>query len=108
MKATNLPVRKTKCATCPFLVGSKYAYLVANLSAASMQESRICHSTGTSAIMGRTGLPSFICRGSRDTQLHVMHALGVIAAPTDEAWNKQRASCGMKPQEVRNPKRRKR
>jgi hypothetical protein len=34
-----------------------------------------------------TGKPHLICRGTRDIQLSTFYALGVIEAPTDEAWN---------------------
>lgn len=104
MNATNLPVRQTRCATCPFTAGSPYAHLASQLAQSALEEaSRICHSTGSNGLMGRTGLPSFICRGARDVQLQTMAALGVIAAPTDQAWNDARELQGMKPQEVRNP-----
>jgi len=74
------------CATCPFRPGSEHANLRPYLAAKSLSESRICHSTGTSAIAGRTGTPERTCRGSRDLQLEIMHRLGVIDAPTDQAW----------------------
>jgi len=76
------------CATCPFRPGSPYGYLVNSLSESAMTEaSRICHCTGTSGIMGRTGKPERVCRGARNVQLDVFCALGIIKAPTDEAWN---------------------
>lgn len=81
-------VRKIMCATCPFRPGSPYAALAGYLSERSLQEARVCHSTGTSAIYGKTGKPERICRGSRDIQLGVMAWMGVIEAPTDEAWDK--------------------
>lgn len=82
-----LKPRKTMCATCPFRAGSPHADLADMLAASAINEaSRICHSTGTSAIYGRTGKKPLICRGSRDIQLRVMCALGVISAPTDAAW----------------------
>jgi hypothetical protein len=49
--------------------------------------SRICHSTGSNnAIHKRTGKPEQLCRGARDIQLQVLAGMGVISAPTDEAW----------------------
>ena len=68
---TNLPLRKTKCATCPFRPSSPYAYLADSLAESAVTErSRICHSTGSgNAINKRTGLPPHLCRGVRDVQL---------------------------------------
>lgn len=88
MKRKPLPkVRETKCATCPFREGSKYADLADYLTASALQEStRICHSTGSNAINRRIGKAPLVCRGARDIQLKMFAALGVISEPTDEAW----------------------
>lgn len=92
------------CGTCPWREGSPYEYLRGDLSVASMTESRICHSTGKdNAINKRTGKPEHICRGSRDLQLNLMTAMGVIASPTNEAWNDEREAYGMPRQEVKDP-----
>src|SRR5262245_46371138 len=102
-RSRNLPVRKSMCGTCPFRPGSPYAYLAADLGRSAVQEaSRICHSTGRSAIM-RTRLKPHLCRGARDLQLKAMTALKVIEEPTDEAWNKKRQECGMQPQAIADP-----
>lgn len=50
------------------------------------ERSRICHSTGNSVILGRTGKAPRLCRGARDVQLQIFHRMGLIAAPTDKAW----------------------
>jgi hypothetical protein len=95
-----LPVMPAMCATCPFRPGSQYAYLADDLAKSAMSEaSRICHSTGTSAIYGRTGKPERICRGARDIQLKVMTAMGAIKAPTDAAWTEavERLKAAKKP-----------
>ncbi len=88
VKTKLIPVRPKKCATCPFRVGSEYANLADGLAESALKDgSRICHSTGANnAINHRTGKPPRPCRGARDIQLQVMAAMGVIAAPTDEAW----------------------
>jgi hypothetical protein len=104
MNSRDMPLRETKCATCPFKAGSKYACLANDLAASAMTEaSRICHSTGTNAIHRRTGKKPHLCRGARDLQLNLMAALKVISEPTDEAWNEQRVKIGMKPTVVKDP-----
>ena len=52
--------------------------------------SRICHSTGpANAVHKKPPIKQArICRGSRDIQLKVMCALGIIEEPTDAAWDK--------------------
>jgi hypothetical protein len=68
------------------------------------EATRICHSTGKdNAFHKRTGLPEHVCRGARDVQLQHFFVLGVIERPTDEAWNDSRVKLGMKPQEVKDP-----
>ena len=88
MKKLNpLPVMAKKCKTCPFRPGSPYDNLAMHLTECALSEaSRICHSTGNSAILGKTGKPERLCRGTRDIQLDVFHRLGVIDEPTDAAW----------------------
>lgn len=91
MKPKRLPVRDTKCATCPFQKGSPYAYLANDLAQSALADaSRICHSTGSSnAINKRTGKPPALCRGARDVQHGYFHSIGFIDAPTDEAWDRK-------------------
>lgn len=85
-----LPVMPDMCATCPFRKGSKYAGLAIPLAESALSESsRICHSTGSNAINAQTRKPPQLCRGARNVQLEVFHKLGVIEAPTDEAWQKK-------------------
>jgi hypothetical protein len=75
------------CGTCPFREGSPHAYLAPDLAISAIScSSRICHSTGSNAINRRTGKPERLCRGARDVQLKHFHRLGVIDAPTDQAW----------------------
>lgn len=89
-KTKRFPLLKKMCATCPFRNGSPYADLVHGLAiSAASEASRICHSTGTNAIGGRTGKPPMLCRGARDLQLAIFHGMGFIEAATDEAWDKK-------------------
>lgn len=99
----NDPVRETMCGTCPFKEGSKYAFLQDYLTTSALTEaSRKCHSTGVNAI-AETTVPPHLCRGARDKQLQLMHAMGVIEAETDEAWNKTRVKFGMEPIVTKDP-----
>lgn len=85
----DLPVKKEKCATCPFRAGSPYAYLAGDLARSALTEAtRIYHSTDTSAIYGNTGKPAEACRGARDIQIQFFTALGVLEEPTDECWDR--------------------
>lgn len=82
-----IPLMKKMCSSCPFRKGSQYQYLVGGLALSALSEgSRICHSTGENGLRGQTGKPDRLCRGARDIQLDVFAAIGVINAPTDEAW----------------------
>lgn len=92
-------VRKTKCATCPFIDGSKYEHLRPYLTAASMKEGRICHSTGGPNAINEegTGKPAEICRGSRELQLKFFCAIGFLKEPTDKAWIEKCKELGIKP-----------
>ena len=94
-------LKKEMCDTCPFRDGSPYAYLLHDLKHCALtKRSRVCHSTGkNNAINKRTGKPEALCRGARDAQLQMFHRLGLLSAPTDEAWNKQCISMGLEPNE---------
>jgi hypothetical protein len=101
-----MPVNKTMCDTCPFREGSPYAYLAADLRLSALgQSSRICHSTGSNnAINRRTGKPAALCRGARDIQLKVFHAIGFLSEPTDAAWTAKCREMGIE-QDSRKPRR---
>ena len=104
-KASNLPVRATMCATCPFREGSKTACVRDVLIERIISEaSHICHSTGTNnAFNRRTGKKEHLCRGARDFTLTLMAALKVIESPTDAAWNKRRVLQRFAPQIIKDP-----
>lgn len=92
-----LPVVEKQCETCPFKKDSELSHLQSFLAASSIGEaSRICHSTGSNnAINHRTGKPPMLCRGARDFQLQFFHRVGIIEAPTDEAWNNKCKELGI-------------
>lgn len=92
-----VPVRESKCETCPFREGSRLNRLAPYLAATALTEkSRICHSTGpANAIHENPPDPEpRVCRGSRDVQLQAFHMLGVLEEPTDEAWVKALKNLG--------------
>lgn len=105
MNTTDMPLRATKCATCPFREGSKYEYLKGGLIDDRGDEAgTICHSTGSNnAINHRTGFPPHLCRGMRDHHIEMMHDRGTITAPTDEAWDDMREICGLKRTVITDP-----
>lgn len=85
-------VRPVKCESCPFgkygeAIGSElgweaFAQLQSNLTISAISNgNRYCHHDELE------GKPStHVCRGARDIQLQYFHLIGVISAPTDEAW----------------------
>jgi hypothetical protein len=93
-----MKVNKAMCATCPWRKDSPYGYLLPELMAsACTTASRICHSTGDNAINEHTGIPEAICRGARDEQLGMLHAIGMLPAATDAAWDAMCATLGIVP-----------
>ena len=100
----NLPVRSVMCSTCPFRPGvpAKYAAVRDVIAeSATTEATRICHQTGSdNAFHRRTGRPRAVCAGARELQLKMFHSMGVISAPTNEAWNAARVKIGMRAQEV--------
>lgn len=85
MKPTD--VQREMCGTCPFRAGSPWMGLAGYLEERALTTgNRICHSTGTSSICGRTNKAELVCRGARDRQLAFFHAVGFLSEPTDAAW----------------------
>ena len=88
-----MEIMPAMCGTCPFKPGSKLAFLKADLAHSALTEcSRICHSTGGNTVIhpqSKTKGKSKLCRGARDYQLNVLHGMGFLEAPTDEAWDKK-------------------
>lgn len=88
----SFPIMKRQCATCPFRTDERGRHadsrLVSKIQAQCLNKaSQICHHP---ALEGKP--ETHLCRGARDFQLTIFHRLGVIDAPTDEAWrNKQRS-----------------
>lgn len=84
-----LPVMPRQCKTCPFGengIEQTRQTVESRLGSGG----QICHHHELN------GLPQrFICRGAFEVQAHAMYQLGVIEAPTLEAWDKQRREMGM-------------
>lgn len=85
-----MPVMKAKCKTCPFGPNGD-PELRAMVTSRLLQVSQSCHSTGL--VRGKPD--THICRGARDVQNDLMFKLGIIEAPTDEAWEKKRNELGI-------------
>lgn len=79
------PVMPERCKTCPFRNDPELAGKV--IERVLTDASQMCHSTGWPE-------GTHLCRGARDIQLRVFHAMGVIESPTDEAWDKKRKELG--------------
>lgn len=75
------PVMKTKCVTCPFGPNGD-RQVRTSVESRLLQASQNCHHP-----RAKGKRETHLCRGARDWQLQVMHRLGVIAEPTDQAWD---------------------
>lgn len=88
----DMPIMKEMCKTCPF--GPKGDQELADRIRLTVltEASQTCHTTGV--MIGKED--THLCRGARDIQLRFFHILGVIAQPTDEAWQNKwdELQCG--------------
>lgn len=93
---TNMPVNAVQCPTCPFREDG-WTHLRDLLTERALTEGTpICHSTGKALVSRKKRLgKARLCRGARDFQLTVFYAMGVIAAPTDAAWQAKREEWGV-------------
>jgi len=76
-----MPVMPAQCKTCPFRQPPTDS-LRQKVEGRLMQVSQTCHSSG----LAHGKRDTHLCRGARDFQLTLLHRLGVLSAPTDEAW----------------------
>ena len=76
----NWPVMKSLCASCLFQKNGD-TQLRASIEARVFSNSQICHHP---VLKGNK--ETHLCRGSRDYQLEILYRLGMIVAPTDEAF----------------------
>jgi len=70
-----------KCASCPFAEGGDRELANKVLERTMFQASQICHHP---ALHGKK--QTHLCRGARDAQLVVLHRMGMLSEPTDEAF----------------------
>ena len=86
---SEFPVMKTCCATCPFRTEEdgrmRDTEVASRVMARLLNACQICHHP---RIKGQGEVA--LCRGARDHQLTLFYRMGLIDAPTDEAWNKLR------------------
>jgi len=75
-----MAVMRAKCRTCPFAHdGAKDVR--AHVEARSLVGiNQTCHEADD----------AFLCRGARDFQLQIFHALGFLSEPTDAAWDERK------------------
>jgi hypothetical protein len=82
-----------QCSTCVFKklpngdwLNPDLAHLVSDRL---LQVSQICHHPRL-----HSKKEDHLCRGTRDRQIELMYRMGVIAAPTDAAWEAKRKELG--------------
>jgi hypothetical protein len=75
-------VMPTCCATCPFVHDPELAARV--LDRTLFRSSQICHHP---TLHGKP--ETRLCRGQRDFQLQLLHHMGLIESPTDDAFERR-------------------
>lgn len=89
---SGMPVKKIMCESCPF--GPNGCQEVrATVEERLFQVSQTCHSTG--AVHGKKD--THVCRGARNFQLQILHRLGFLESPSDEAWEKRANELSRRP-----------
>jgi hypothetical protein len=74
---------KQQCATCPFGPNGDPRVAAGVVErTVQLNASQICHHP---ALHGKP--ETHLCRGARDLQLKILTAMGMIPAPTDEAFS---------------------
>ena len=76
-----MPVMVSQCSSCPFREDGDIELRNAVLSRTLLQASQVCHHP---RLHGKK--ETHLCRGSRDFQLVLLHRMGFLAEPTDEAF----------------------
>lgn len=81
MKIAQMKVMSSKCVTCPFREDGDADLARAVRSRTLLQASQICHHP---ALKGKK--QNHLCRGARGEQLALLHRMGLLPEPTDEAF----------------------
>ncbi len=84
------PVMPAKCKTCPFGPNGDPQLAHAVLDRTLFQSSQICHHP-----VLKKKKETHLCRGQRDEQLVLLHRMGWIEEPTDEAFTKRSRELGV-------------
>lgn len=86
----NWPVRQTMCPSCPFREGGDRELANRVLGRTLFRASQICHHP---ALHGEK--EHELCRGARMHQLELLYRMGLIDAPTDEAFTRKSKELGV-------------
>ena len=95
---TNWPVMAARCPSCPFNADGCKEIRAMVERRCMTEASQICHHP---AIKGKK--ETHLCKGARDFQLLMFYRLGVIAAPTQEAWDKAQEEMRCQRTETQRP-----
>jgi len=79
----DMPIKSVMCSTCPFGPNGCKDVMASVQQRVLSNASQTCHSTGVAIGKRRD---THLCRGARDFQLQVLHGIGFLSEPTDEAW----------------------
>lgn len=81
---SKMPVMQSNCETCPFRPEGNPRLRASIEERVMTLASQTCHHTGS--VHGKPD--THLCRGARDFQLKIFYRMGILDAPTDEAWAK--------------------
>jgi hypothetical protein len=79
-----MAIMRKMCVTCPFQEHGSIE-VRSNVISRLFEVSQTCHEAHDKRL----------CRGARDFQLTCFYRIGMIEAPTDEAWEKKRREVGV-------------
>lgn len=89
----DIKVASKMCATCPFRPdGLTEVRSILEETVLTGRGSPYCHQTqdNSEALCGKPKSgPLALCRGARNYANNLFHRLGLLSAPTDEAWDEK-------------------
>ena len=89
-KIKDFPVMAGMCPSCPFGKNGDAQTREMVTERCMSKASQICHHP---RLHGKK--ETHLCRGARNLQLEMFHAMGFIKTPTDEAWQEKRKELGI-------------